>query len=195
MNKNEYLFELKRHLQNFPQEEVTDILSDYEEHFSVGLSKGKSEEEISKELGNPRDIAKTFKGAYRTYNNDASLTNTYTQTNDTTRKIVVAILLFFFNLIIVLGPYIAIAGILLSLFITGLGLTIGGFVAFIGFPLVIFTPIASPHILTSISIGIGLIAAGLLVIILAVYLTKLFVQLTLRYAKWNINLINGQEVI
>lgn len=60
MNQNEFLSRLRQELYGLPKEEIHDIIQDYKEHFQVGLSKGKSEEEIARELGNPRTIAKDF---------------------------------------------------------------------------------------------------------------------------------------
>ena len=190
MNKREYLFQLERYLQGFPEGEVVDILSDYEEHFHIGISKGKTEEEISNELGMPREIAKTYRGNYRDDTTRADNHNT----NDNTRRLLIGLLLIFFNLVIVLGPFLAIVGLLLAVFVIGIGFIIGGFFAFFGSPLVLLTPIPAPHILTSLSLGIGFIALGILGLILATYLSKLFIQLTVRYGRWNLNLINGQEV-
>ncbi|ABW17651.1 DUF4097 family beta strand repeat-containing protein [Alkaliphilus oremlandii] len=58
MNREEYLKQLKAALKSLPEDELQDILYDYEEHFDIGLSKGKSEKEISAELGDPKEIAK-----------------------------------------------------------------------------------------------------------------------------------------
>ncbi len=40
--------------------EIDDILNDYEEHFKFKLEEGKTEEEISNNLGNPKNIAREF---------------------------------------------------------------------------------------------------------------------------------------
>lgn len=47
MNRNDYINKLRISLQGLPNSEIQDILSDYEEHFGIGISKGKSEEEFS----------------------------------------------------------------------------------------------------------------------------------------------------
>lgn len=97
----------------------------------------------------------------------------------------------FFNLIIVLPPFLGLVGLLLGLYLGPIGIIVGGIVAFFGSPLVLFTPIPSPHILTSLAFGIGLLALGSLGIILAIYLTKLFYKLAVKYIQWNIKLINN----
>ena len=44
MNKEGFLFELKRSLRVMSEEERRDVLSDYEEHFRMGAAEGTSEE-------------------------------------------------------------------------------------------------------------------------------------------------------
>lgn len=190
MSKEEFLYKLKQCLHGFPEDEVKDILSDYEEHFHIGISKGKSEEEISNELGRPEDIGKNYKNSYKENNHNKEIYNTNHSSNDNTRKLLIGVLLLFFNLIVVLGPYLGLAGLLLGGYGIGLAFIVGGFIALFGSPIVLFTPIPTPHILTSLGFGIGFIALGLVVIILAIYLSKLFIQLTTRYVKWNFELIN-----
>jgi uncharacterized membrane protein len=51
MNKMEFLKKLEAKLKGLPVNDIKEILSDYEEHFRIGLEKGKTEEEISVELG------------------------------------------------------------------------------------------------------------------------------------------------
>lgn len=60
MNKQEFLKALKTELEKNKVSQVASILADYEEHFEHGLSKGKSEAEISQSLGDPTTIAKAY---------------------------------------------------------------------------------------------------------------------------------------
>ena len=60
MNQDDFLAQLREYLYGLAKEEIHDIIQDYKEHFLIGLSKGKSEQEISRELGDPRTIAKGF---------------------------------------------------------------------------------------------------------------------------------------
>ena len=186
MNREEYLRILKSSLYHLPTSEIEDILWDYEEHFDIGISKGKSEEEISQELGSPRDIARNYKTLYKpNLNIDNYNTNS---NNDSTRKLLIGIALIFFNLIIVLGPYLAILGFVFSAYVSSGSFIFAGIALLFGSPFMLFTPITSPHILTSISFGIGLICLGILGIILSIYLTKQLYKLTLRYINWNMAL-------
>jgi len=66
MNKIEYLNALKEALKNIDITVMEEIISDYEEHFQVGLEKGKSEEQICEELGSISDLVKEINEVYNT---------------------------------------------------------------------------------------------------------------------------------
>ncbi|GIQ63491.1 hypothetical protein PACILC2_20590 [Paenibacillus cisolokensis] len=54
MKKSDYLAILKEHLETkISPDELEDILSDYESFFHAGMEDGKTEEQISDELGPP----------------------------------------------------------------------------------------------------------------------------------------------
>lgn len=56
MKKEEYMSGLKKALEGFDEELVQEIMTDYEEHFRVGLERGRSEEELIEELGTAEDL-------------------------------------------------------------------------------------------------------------------------------------------
>ena len=60
MKKREFLDLLRFYLRDMPKTVTDDIISDYEEHFAIASEKGKSEEDICKELGSPEAIAKEY---------------------------------------------------------------------------------------------------------------------------------------
>ncbi len=60
MRKNDYLALLNSHLAGLPENEKVEIILDFEEHFSVGLAKGKTEEEICEDLGDPVKNAEQY---------------------------------------------------------------------------------------------------------------------------------------
>ncbi len=64
MNKNEYLNALKEALKDTDESILEEIVSDYEEHFQIGMEYGKSEEQICKELGSIEDLAQEIKEVY-----------------------------------------------------------------------------------------------------------------------------------
>lgn len=57
MNKAQFLSILRKKLSSLPQKERSELLEDYEHHYAFGHNAGKTEEEISEELGNPYEIA------------------------------------------------------------------------------------------------------------------------------------------
>ncbi|WP_194192379.1 DUF1700 domain-containing protein [Clostridium chrysemydis] len=64
MTKSEFLNILADGLKDFPQKELSDILFDYQEHFTNGFQNGKTEEEIIEELGSPYDIIHQYRSSY-----------------------------------------------------------------------------------------------------------------------------------
>jgi uncharacterized membrane protein len=57
---NDFLARLERCLKHMDAQEKQDILQDYREHFDIGLSSGKTEEQIAQALGEPEQLAKMF---------------------------------------------------------------------------------------------------------------------------------------
>ena len=60
MNKQQFLSELTRELQERKVPDVEEILADYEEHFACKLAEGRAEEEICRRLGLPADLAEEY---------------------------------------------------------------------------------------------------------------------------------------
>lgn len=58
-NKAEFFEQLGVELKRLGVEETTELMSDFEEHFSEGTRRGLSEEEVCRELGNIREIARS----------------------------------------------------------------------------------------------------------------------------------------
>ena len=61
MTKKEYLDKLTKELGSMSYNDVKDILSDIEDHFTVGISAGKTEEDIANDLGDPKALAADYK--------------------------------------------------------------------------------------------------------------------------------------
>ena len=61
MNKKNYINILREQLNGkISKEELEDIISDYEGFFASGIEEGKTEEDISFDLGSPKEIAETL---------------------------------------------------------------------------------------------------------------------------------------
>ena len=61
MNKKDFLYELENALEGrLPESDVSEIISDYGDIFDNSTASGKSEEEVSSEIGSPARIARTI---------------------------------------------------------------------------------------------------------------------------------------
>ena len=193
MNRQEFINTLKPQLNQLAAADRDEIIYDYEEHFRIGLEEGKSEEEISTSLGDPRSLAKHFNVDYlvKRAEEDTSVSNTL--------KAVLATLgLGFFNLVFVLGPFLGLAGALFGLFVAAGAIIISGIAVFAAtiagpaLPIAIdstFALFVSPA--ATFFISIGLICLGLLFLIGDIYLAKYFFTGTVKYLKYNVKIIRG----
>lgn len=193
MNKQEFIAGLNRYLGNLPAPDRDEILYDYEEHFRNGISDGKTEEEIASSLGDPRALARQFNANFLVQRAESDTT-----AGNTLKAVLATLGLGFFNLVFILGPFIGLAGVLFGLFAAAGAILISGvavFAASVAGPLLpvtlnsdlglFITPAAA--FFTSV----GLICLGLLFFIANFYLARLFFTATVRYLKFNLNIIKG----
>ena len=102
MNKDHYLKLLKRYLGHINNDEKQDILNEYETHFYSGKQEGKSEEQISHELGNPKSIAKELRATAAVERaKNSSISNIFS-------AIIAVMGLSLFNFFIILFPAVMI---------------------------------------------------------------------------------------
>lgn len=188
MNRNEYISALGNLLNGIPEQDKNEILYDYSEHFRIGLENGKTEEEIAQALGDVRMIARQFKADY-----SVRQAETNTSAGNILRAVLAACLLGFFNLVIVLGPFLGLIGVLIGLFAASVGTSAGGCGLFLGvilapaFPSYVdlggFDPVAVAFF------SVGVMCLGLLFFIANCYLARLLYKGTVKYLKWNIEFI------
>jgi uncharacterized membrane protein len=191
MTRNEYLNKLKSYLSSLREGELREILLDYEEHFNIGRDKGKTDDEISSELGSPKEVAESILSTINTHGDNKDAPTQKYDSNDGPRRFLIFLLLLGLNLVFVLGPVTAVLGIIVGIFGAGIGFVVGGIGLIFGAPFAGFISGFVPGILTSVSFGIGLSALGGLVFILGVALGKLFYRLMSMYIDWNKRIING----
>lgn len=191
MTRNEYLSKLRSYLSSLREGELREILLDYEEHFNIGREKGKTDDEISTELGSPKEVAESILGTIKTDGYNKKVVTQGNDSNEGTRRFLVFLLLLGLNLVFVLGPVAAVIGIIIGIFGAGIGFLLGGVGLIFGAPFTSFVTGFVPSLVTSISLGIGLSALGGLVLILGIVLSKLFYRLMSMYVDWNRKIING----
>jgi uncharacterized membrane protein len=191
-NEQEYIRILKNRLEGtLPKEDLDDLLSDYSEHFRIGKSNGRTEEELWRSLGSPDDVAREIKAMHlvKRAENVKSCGNIF-------HAVIATLGLGLFNLVFVLAPFLLLLLMLLVVFIIGVLFAIFGPAALLysilqlaGQPA--FAIWLSP--LAGVFISIGITSLGLLLIIGDYYLARFFYRVGIRYLKWNIGVIMGTE--
>ncbi|WP_432406607.1 DUF1700 domain-containing protein [Wukongibacter sp. M2B1] len=194
MNKDNFLTELSNLLSGLPSDERQEILFDYEEHFSIGMEEGKTEEEIIASLGSPKSIAKQYNANYMVNQAEAN-----PSPSNILRAVFAIIVLGFFNLVFVLGPFLGIVGVLIGLFAASIGIVVGGISVFATTALgpvlgSLNAYVTLPHIMLSntgatLFLCVGLTSFGLLFFIGNCYLARWLYIGTIKYLKLNLRLI------
>ena len=191
MTKNEFISVLTSQLSGIPEDERKDMLYDYEEHFRFAFEEGKTEEQICSELGDPKEIVKNYKVNYKV---------TRASENPSTRNVFSAVLsgisLGFFNLVLFLPIFLGLVGTLLGFFAAAIGIAISGVAVAFSPLLVLIVPglvSVNMNITAAVFFGIGLTSLGALFFIGDCYLGKYFYKFTLKYLRWNMNVINGKK--
>lgn len=188
MNRVEFINSLTTQLSKISQAERDEILYDYEEHFSIGLEHGKSEEEIAQDLGDPKIIGKQF--AADAIVKQAAQSRTV---GGITRAVFAIAGLGFLNLIFVLGPFLVLASLLIALFAASVAILLSGFA-------LVLAAFAAPLFPGSINLaginpavivftGIGLASLGALCFIGMTCVAKWFFYGILCYLNMNVKLI------
>ncbi|KKK39260.1 hypothetical protein WQ57_05575 [Mesobacillus campisalis] len=181
MTKKQFLTKLNASLKRLPSSERQDILQDMEEYFEIGIEEGKTEEQISASLGSPHQIAKELAAAYRV----EKVGETATASN-ILRAVWAVIGLGFFNLVIVLGPFVALAGFIIAGWIVS--------VSFVASPILVLINVSiHPQIFEPFDLffSIGLAGLGLFIAIGMFFATRAITNGFVRYLKYNVGLVKG----
>ncbi|MCD1162029.1 DUF1700 domain-containing protein [Peribacillus frigoritolerans] len=179
MNKEQFLKQLNASLTRLSLEEREDILQDYEEYFEIGMEEGKSEQEISKSLGNPKQISKELMATYHLGQVEQT-----TSAGNVMRAVWAVIGLGFFNLVIVLGPFIALIGVVIAGWVSA--------IAFILAPLgALFNLVLGNFQLFDLFFALGLCGIGIFVAMGMFVATSTLTKGFIRYLKFNASLVKG----
>ena len=194
MSKERFLQELRRSLGRMTDGERREIFSDYEEHFRMGVAEGKNEDEIARSLGNPRIIGKSY--AIDALLEDPKAGGRVAATF-VLRAVFVSVSLTFFNVLFMLGPFLALVGVMAGLWAAAVSLPLAG-VAVVLAPLAAaivpsFVSLAGMSAAFLIFAGIGVAGLGLLAVIGMWKLTLLFVRLVAVYVKFNARIVTRRK--
>lgn len=181
MNKQQFMKELNHSLKKLPDEERRDIVQDFEEHFFIGKQEGQSEEDISSSLGSPGQIGKEMLAVYH-----LDQVQSAASTGNVFRAIWAVAGLSFFNLIIVLGPFIGLLGLLLAGWAAGISFTVSPILVLVE---LIVTPEASS--IFELFMSLTLAGLGLLISFGMLKLTKWLTKTFIWYLHYNMRLVKG----
>lgn len=181
MNKKQFLMLLRKEISSMPIKEQNELLDDYETHFAFGQQAGKTEEEISLELGDPLALAVEAMEEY--YRN--SPTNTIKSVT-ASRTILSIVGLFLLNFVLAVVP------LGLAIWATWLSLLLAA-------ALVIASPILAlaDCVLNSyfsggkLFLSIAFSGVGIFFIFGVLYIGKLLKRITVAYYNWNVRVIRG----
>ena len=183
MTKYNFLNELDRRLAKLPEEDRREIMRDYEEHFENAIEAGKSDEEVIATLGTVEKIAKEVAADYH-----VELARERSDVSSVFRAIFAVGGLGFLNLVFVLGPAIAIGGVIFAIGVSG--------VAFIASPilLLLFSGIGlQPFTWFEFFSSLVACGIGIFMSIGAYYMTKWAIKLTTRYLAFNLRVVRGDK--
>lgn len=182
MDKKNYLDLLKYYLKDLPDNVIEDIIIDYDQHFAEGVQNGKTEEQISKELGRPEYIAREylrFEPNIRRKVKANSDNMADKNENKTLKYILIAVGLIVLSPVI-LGVLSSIVGLIVGAFILSIALVVGGIAivfaliagagaTFLGTPITIL----SLHPVSNFLMFLFFVALGIFIFLL-----------TLKFVQW-----------
>lgn len=181
MTKEQFLTKLEAALRKLPPVEREEIMQDIREHFIIAQEEGKSEAEIIAALGSPEHIGKEMVATYHVDKMEADVT-----AGNVFRAIWAVIGLGLFNVIIVLGPFIGLLGVLFGGWVSGIAFTASPLFVFIN---VVIYPESFEFF--DLFLAIGFSGIGIFITIGMYFATRAIMNGVVRYLKFNINLVKG----
>lgn len=183
MTKEQFLKQLQAGISKLPVSEQQDILQDYEEHFLFGGEAGETEAEIAEALGSPTQLARELMAGYHV---DQAAE---TKSADKIFKAILAIGgLGFLNLVFVLAPALAIFGVIFSFWAVA--------ISFITTPvLIVLFGLINVQTFEWHNFFASLVLCGLGIFIFMgiKWLTKIIINITLKYLRFNLRIIKGDK--
>jgi uncharacterized membrane protein len=193
MTKEEYLSQLASELKKLPAAEVHEILADYREHFDVGTSAQKTDDEIASSLGHPRTVAQGYFVSHLV--KDAKNTSSpWSRLRIACRIMLMILVLAPFNFLVIVGPFVvvfslALAGWSVPLALGAVSVTVTGALLAAASELAL----GMPAILSVVFLMLGLLGISVLGVLLMILASKAVIQLVVSYLRWNVELITARR--
>lgn len=190
MDKKEFMEKFSRSLKGISGQEKEDIIVEIEQHFDMGISEGRTEQELAESLGNPLVLGRQLKATALVdiAEKDASAGNIV-------RAVFASLGLGILNLVFVLGPFVLIGGVLLVLFAAAVAVSatgITGFFASMFGPLLPQYFSSMVHPVAGVFGSLGITCLGLLFFIADIYLARALYRIFIKYIRFNIKIIKGR---
>ena len=185
MDKAAYIAIINENLADCSPQEVKETVEQIEEHFSVGLEMGKTEEEIINKLGDPVKVAKEIKA----YNYISRVEEKVTFSN-IFRAIIATLGMGFFNLVFIIGPLVLLSMALVGIILFSIGMVLFGFggAAITSFMAASYIDTHNwSNVFYSLSMGFG----GVFCTIFSYFIIKYFIILIIKYLKLNLGIITN----
>ncbi len=189
VNKQDYINQLRKELNGLMQTDIDDIIRDQEEYFREAASSGRDESSVISSLGDPTVLAKELKAEYQ-IKVAANESKIPAKAKGIFKAVLALCVLAPFNLIFVLGPFIAVCATLFSFWIVD---AIFGILAVIGLLVSLALIFMMSPLLGATGVFGSVAVLGLSVIAFcAMYsITVGFMKVMVSFLKWNINFVTG----
>ena len=193
MNAEQFIGELRKHLSHLPASEVEDIIRDQREFISDAVSAGRSEESVVAGLGDPRAFAASLSVETKLQQAAQHQQSIPQQAGNVFGAVLAILALAPLNLIFVLGPFLALSGIIFG----GWAASVAGSMAVLVmmgvffFKLIFISAGLWTHLSTFFFI-LGSVGASFLALLFMAFVTRWFFVGTIGYLKWNLKFIKGR---
>jgi len=187
MNRSEFISALRKGLAGLPVDEVEEIVSDYDAHFSEGLAAGRSDESVAAALGHPARLARELRAeaGLRRWEETRSPGNMVT-------ALVALVALVAVDLIFLLPVLFVVAIVLFALGVAVLAVMVAGIAVVANlFNWGDFTTVTNT--VARALTGIGLVAGGIGFGALLLLVLDALVRLLGRYARLHYQILSPSQ--
>jgi uncharacterized membrane protein len=192
MKRHEFISQLKTELAGLPSNEIDDIIRDQNEMLDDAMASGRSEEDVVQSFGSPKELANSLKAEIK-IDHAAGQKHLGNQVKGAVGAVGALLVLAPFNLIFVLGPFCALAGILFGGWAASLAI---GLVA-LALLVVFFTKLIFVSATASVYFAIlfaflALLGIGYLLLMAMYSVTRFILNIVISYLRWNLNFITSR---
>lgn len=191
MKRSEWLVKLEQEMSRLGVPNGREIVADYEEHFSVAMEAGKSEEEVCEKLGDPLTVAKAHQlEKLVTVSMPAGSPNGTMDMSGILRAALRVLILTPLNFFLMIGPFVVIATLLVTGWIVavvfGLLSLAASVLALIGVPFLVVNFWSAGALVFGSLAFIGFTVIGVMTMWV---LTKVLMTFFVSYLRWNVNFV------